>query len=221
MCVHVRDVAGGQAGVRECELDGARGAAALRFGLGDVVPVGRHAHTGVDAVDACTAGLRVCLGLENEGGCALAHDEAVAALVIGAGGAGRVVVARRECAHDGERGNGHRMQRGFGAADDDDIGATVLDHAGADGNRFGAGGAGGDGAVHTGLRAELEADPGGRAVGHELRDGEHRNPVPAAFTQGVVVAEHGDDAADAGGVGDAQTGLVHVIAEAGVGPGLA
>ena len=74
-----------RAGLLERREDGARGAAALGVGRGDVVRVARDAAAGDLGVDLRAAGVRVLLGLEDERGRALAHDEAVAVDVVGAG----------------------------------------------------------------------------------------------------------------------------------------
>src|SRR5690606_22159016 len=98
--VDVGDVVGGASGGVEGELHGAGGA--LGRVRGDVVGVGGHAAAYQLGVDLGAAGLGVLLGLEDQHGRALAHDEAVAVDGIGARGGGRVVVATRQRLHGGE-----------------------------------------------------------------------------------------------------------------------
>ncbi|MNR39358.1 hypothetical protein D3C85_1575650 [compost metagenome] len=82
------------------------------------------------------------LGFEHQGAGAFTHDEAVAVTVVGAGGVLGVVVAARERLHRGERGQRHRVDGGFGAAADDDVGLAGADQVQAHVDGFGAGRAG-------------------------------------------------------------------------------
>ena len=210
----------------ERHLDGAGAAATLGVGLGDVVGVVADAGAEDLGVDRRAAGTGVLLGLEDQHGAALAEDEAVAAGVPGARdrrGVAAVVAAGGlgERHHVGEGGHRQRVDRGLGAAGDDDVGAAEADQV--DGHRDGlvAGGAGRGGRVDRRAGAVLEADVGGRGVGHEHRHGERGDPTGALLEQRVVVGEQRGDAADAGGERDAEAlGLEAGALEAGVGPGL-
>ena len=96
------------------------------------------------------------------------------------------------------------MDARLGAAGDDDVGAAEAEQVQAPADRLGAGRAGADRRVHAALRADLEADRGGRAVGHEHRDGERGDPLGALLLQDVVLAEQGQRAADAGADDDGE-----------------
>ena len=138
MGIDVDEVACADARGLDGEAHGARGAFALGVGLGDVVGVGGDADAGDLGVDARSARDRVVVLLEDEAAGTLAHDEAVAGLVIRTAGGSRVVVAGRQRAHGGEGRDGDRVDAGFGAAGDDHVGAAGTDHLQADRDRFGA-----------------------------------------------------------------------------------
>ena len=84
MRVDVDHVLGLDPAVEHGCLQRAGGAEALGVRGGDVVGVGRHGGAGQFGVDPRAAGQGVLLGLEHQGAGALAHDEAVAAQVVGA-----------------------------------------------------------------------------------------------------------------------------------------
>ena len=172
--------------------------------------VGRHADRGELGVDPGTAGLGVLVLLEHHDGGALAHDEAVAAGVVGPRGGGDVVVAGGQGLHLREAGERQRVDRGLGATGDDDVGATRADHVVARAHRLRAGGAGRDGGVGAGARAELERDVAGRGVRHEHRDGEREDPAHALLLEDVPLVEQGPHAADAGADRDAEAQRVEL-----------
>ena len=215
-------------GLGERALDGAGAAAAGRVGLGDVVGVGGDAGAEHLGVDPGAAGQGVLLGLEDQHAGALAEHEAVAGGVPGPRDRGRVAallaaggLGQRH--HVGERRHRQRVDRGLGAAGDDDVGAAEADLVEGQRDRLVAGGAGGDRGVHRGPRADVQADVGGRGVGHQHRDRERRDPARALLLERVVVVEQRGDAADAGGHGDADPLAVEVVLDlrqARVRPGL-
>ena len=131
-----------------------------------------------------------------------------------------IVVAAGERLHRGECGQGHRVDRGFGAAAHDHVGLAGTDQVQAQVQGFGAGGAGGDGRVRAGPGAQVKAHRGGHAVGHEHRDGHGQDPAGALLLQRVPRVEQGPHAADAGGEGNGQAVVVD-FGDAGISPGLA
>ena len=82
---------------------------------------------------------------------AFAHDEPITVLVEGSRGLLRFVVALRQRAHVGESGEAHLEQRCLGAAGDDDVDLSPLDHAQCVEEGDDAAGAGGD-RTKVGLR---------------------------------------------------------------------
>ena len=86
--------------------------------------VGREAVPRHLGVDLGAAGLRVLQLLEHEHGARLAHDEAVAAGVEGAGRMLGIVVSLRESAHRGEAGDADLVDRSLGAAAEHDVRAA-------------------------------------------------------------------------------------------------
>jgi hypothetical protein len=91
----------------------------------------------------------VLLGLQHEHAGPLAHDEAVALGVEGAGGALRVVVAPGEGADDGHGGHGERRHRGLAAAGQQYFRLAQSDEVEGVANGVGSRGAG---AVDGGVR---------------------------------------------------------------------
>lgn len=130
---------------------------------------------------------------------ALAEYEAVAALVVRAGGTLGVVVVLGHRHHVGEGRDGQRVDGRLGTTGDDDVGTARADHLGRVADRFGAGRARADQRVNTRLRAEFEPDVGGRAVRHEHGDGVRGDAAYALLLEHVVLVEQGGDATDTGG----------------------
>src|SRR5690606_28670814 len=145
--VDVDDVAAGEAGVLHRDAHGPLLPGTGGVGRGDVVGVRAHADAGDLGVDARTARGGVLRALEDDDASALAEDEPVAGDVVGARGAGRVVVAGGQGAHLRERRDRHGVDGRLGAAGDDDVGAAGADHLDGVADGLGAGGAGGDGRV--------------------------------------------------------------------------
>ena len=94
-------------------------------------------------------------------------------------GARRLVVARRQRAHDGEAADAERRHRRLGAAGDHRVLLAVADQAERLADRLAARGAGaGRRVVHPGA-AEADRDVPGRHVGDQARDEERRHALPA------------------------------------------
>ena len=72
----------------------------------------------------------------------------------------------------------------------------------------------------AGAGAQVQADRGGDAVGHQHGNGHGQDAAGALFAQGVPGVQEGPDAADAGGEGHGEPVVVD-FGDAGVGPGLA
>ena len=131
-------------GLPERHLHRQLGAAAFGVRGGDVIGVARQAVADDLGIDLRAARLGVLIFLEHDDARALAHDEAVAVLVVGAAGLlGPVVEAHVERARLGEAGDAERIDRRFGTAGEHDVGVVVLDHPRRVADRMGAGRAGG------------------------------------------------------------------------------
>ena len=171
------------------------GSGAVRVGLGDVVRVGRVADARRHRVHAGAAAGGVLGRLQHHHARALAEHEAVPALVERPRRPLRLVVAGGQGPHRRERGDVQLQDRGLGAARHHDVGSSGPDHFHAVADRLGAGGTRADGRVHPGTGAELKPDPARRAVRHEHRDSERREPLPALLAQRVVGGQGGGHAA--------------------------
>ncbi len=96
---------------------------------GDVIGVARKAVTDHLGIDFRAARLGMLIFLEHDDARALAHDEAVAVLVIGAAGAGRIVAeAGGQRPRLAEAGNADRADRAFRAARQHHVGIVHRDH---------------------------------------------------------------------------------------------
>ena len=112
-------------GLHACVFEGIAhhevGTEAFGVGSGDVVRIGRHAHTCYFAVDLGTACLGVLEFFENEHTGAFAHNETVAAGGEGTRSVLGVVVARGEGVHSRETAHAGRPDSGFGTAGNNGI----------------------------------------------------------------------------------------------------
>ena len=157
--VDVVDVRRVDPGLADGALHGAKAAVAVVGGRGDVEGVAGEAVADHLGVDLRAARLGVLQLLEHQGAGALAHDEAVAVLVIGARAPGRVVVeVGRHGAAGDEAGDADLADRRLRAAGDHDVGVAVLDEAHGVAHRVGARGAGGDHRVIRALEAVADRD---------------------------------------------------------------
>src|SRR5690606_27898864 len=105
----------------------ARRTVAVFARCGHVEGIGAGAEAGELAVDARAALLRGLVFLQHQDAGAVAEHEAVAVLVPGPRGAGRIVVAGRHRAHRAEARDRGRRRAEFGAARDHRVGVAVLD----------------------------------------------------------------------------------------------
>ena len=103
---------------------------------------------------------------------ALAHHEPVAVHVERAGGALRLVVAGAQGPGLGETGDRDGVDAGLRTTGHHHVGVSVLDHLGGLGQALGTGRARRSRRVHTRAGAQLQADHGGRPVGHQHRHGQ-------------------------------------------------
>ena len=199
MGVDVVEVARLDAGALHGGAHAAEGAVAVRGRRGDVVGVAREAVADHLGVDLGAARLGVLVLFEHHDPGALAHDEAVAVLVVGAGSPGGVVVeAGGEGAAGGEARERQAVHGGFGAARHHHVGIAELDQPGRVADGVGPGGAGRDHGVVRALEAVSDGDlPGGEiddAAGNE----EGGDPARALVVQGHGGVVDAADAADAG-----------------------
>jgi hypothetical protein len=152
-----------------------RPVAAGAFGVRrrDVIGVARHAVADHLAIDLGAALLGALIFLQHDNAGALAHDEAVAILVVRTARLFRLVVAGGKRARLGEAGDAERAERAFGAAGEHHVGIVEHDHARGVADRVGAGGAGGDDRVIGAHQAVFDRDLAGNEVDqatvHEMR----------------------------------------------------
>src|SRR5690606_35718936 len=216
--IDVADLAGIDARVLDRIAHAARGALATLARRGHVVRVAAHAEADQLAVDARTARLGLVVVLEHEDARAVAHDEAVAALVPGPRGLLRLVVAGRQRLHRAEAAQRGRRGRVLGAAGDHRVGLAVLDHAHRQADVVGGRGARGDrGDVRT-LGAGHDRDLAGDHVDDGAGHVERRDLARAALgllERGLLDALQ---AADAGADGHADAlGRLTLDRDAGIG----
>src|SRR5215203_4224366 len=194
--VDVRDV---DAGALDRHLHAAIGAVAVLGRRGDVVGIARQAVADHLGVDPGAPRLRVRVLLEHDDAGALAHDEAVAVAIVGARGAGRIVVeVRRQRPAGGKAGERKPVDRRFRAAGEHDLGVAIGDEPRGVADRVRAGRAGGHDGVVRALEPVLDRDVARGEVDEPTRDEERRDAPRALLVQrdrGVIDAA---DAADAG-----------------------
>src|SRR3546814_17169065 len=114
--VDVADVRWVDAGVTDRVAHAARAALAVLAGRGHVERVAAHAETGELGVDARATRLGALVFLDHQDSGAVAHDEAVAALVPRPRCLLRPVVAGSQRLHRAESADGRGRGRGLGAA---------------------------------------------------------------------------------------------------------
>ena len=131
----------------------------------------------------CPALDRVLQLLQYEHCCALGQDESVPLGVEGARGAGRLVVALRQCAHRTEAGHGDRGDRRFCAATEHRLGATEADRVPRIADRHVRRSACSRFGEERSACPELDRDPAGRQVRKRLHDRERIDPVGASRLQ--------------------------------------
>ena len=151
-------------------------------------------HLGVDRRASRPGGLEL---LQHHHGRALAHDEALAERVEGAGRGARVAVADREAAHHAEAREDQRVDAALGASREDHVRIPVPDQLRALADRVRAGGAGGDDRVVRPAQAELDRDLPARRVDEDVGEERRRDPVRPSLPQDVVLAHQLVEAADA------------------------
>lgn len=226
MRVDMRDLGRLELGGVDQVLQRLRDAVAGRLRLGDVVRVGGDALPDGLGVDPRAAPGGVVGRLQDDGARALAHHKTVAGGVERTRGALRVLVVLRHRHHVAEGHDGQRVDGRLGAARDDHIGAAGADHLDGVADGLRARRARADRGVDTGAGADLQADVGRRAVGHQHRHGVRGHLADALLAQHVVLVEEGGHAADAGGhhraepVGVDRRVLARLGGETGVRPGL-
>ena len=162
-----------------------------------MVGVGAVAVADQLGVDAGAAGAGVIEFLEHEDAGALAHDEAVALLVEGAGGALGLVVASAHGLHGAEAADAQRDDGGLAAAGEHDLGVAHFE--GAPGLAQGMGG-GGAGRAMRDVGAAQVVDHGEHPAGHvqdEHGDHEGGEAAGAALEHDLVLFFGGAQAADA------------------------
>ena len=149
---------------------------------GDVIGVARQAVADHFGIDLGAARLGVLVLLEHDDAGALAHDEAVAVLVVGPRGLGRrVVEAGRQRAAGGEAGDRDAADRRFRAARHHHVGIAERDQARRVADRVRAGRAGGHDRMVRPLQAVLDRHVAGgeidQAAGNEERRHAARPPL--------------------------------------------
>lgn len=173
MRVDVVDGLTGQPRLVEGDPDGLGHLRAVRAESGHVVGVGAGRVPGDLGVDVRAAPAGAVQLLQDEDGGALAQYESVARRVEGAGGVGRVVVARRGGLDGVEAGQGDRGDRRVRRTGDHDVGRALADQFGGVADRVDSGGApGGDhgaGAFRTDRPGHLRGEGARHEVVVEVR----------------------------------------------------
>ncbi len=184
MGVDVVDLAGVDARILDRRLHGSEAAVAVLGGRGDVVGVAGQAVACDLGVDLRAARLGVLVLLEHQDARALAHDEAVAILVVRAAGLfRRVVEAGRHGPRGDEARHAHRADRRLCAARQHDVGVAVLDQPGRVADGVGAGRAGGDHRMVRPLESIADRNLAARQVYEGRGDEERAHPAGPLFVQ--------------------------------------
>ncbi len=137
--------------------------------------------------------------LEHHHAGALAHHEAVAVAVIGARGAGRLVVeGGAQRAAGGEAGERQAADRRFGAAGHHHVGIAEGDEACGIADGVGAGGAGRDHRVVRPLEAVGDGDIAAGKIDQAARNEERRDAARALVAEDEGGFSDAVDSADAG-----------------------
>ena len=141
-------------------------------GDGDVVGVARQAVADHLGVDLRAARLGVLVFLEHDDAGALAHDEAVAVLVVGARGLRRASSLKPvESARQAQKpAIAEAVDRRFGAARHHHVGVAERDQAAGVADRVRAGRAGRDDGVVRTLEAVLDRDVAGGEIDEPARE---------------------------------------------------
>ena len=156
---------------------------------------------------------------EDEYARALAAYKAVAVLVQGATGVGRVVVAGGKRLHGGEPADAQGCDGGLGAAGDHGVGVAALDDAKGIADGVGRRGAGGRGGLVGAARAKADGDVSSGQVDDGPGDEERRNLARTAGQHVGVFALDDVEAADSRADMDANAVTVRLVdLEAGAGP---
>ena len=184
MGVDIVDIFRVQAGLAQRHLHGTERARTFRMWRRHVIGIAGQAITDHFAINLGTARLGPLIFFQHHHASAFAHHETIAILIIGAAGAGGIVVEiGRKRAGLGETGDAQRAQRTFRTAGQHHIGIIQRDHAGGIANGMGAGGAGGDNRVVGAHQAifdrNLARDEIDQPTMHEMR----RHAARALFVQ--------------------------------------
>ena len=191
----------------------------FRMRRGDVIGVARHAVADELGVDFGAALLGALIFLEHDDPGALAHDEAVAVLVVGAAGLlGLVVEVGRERPRLREAGDAERAERAFGAAGEHDVGIVHRDHPRRVADRMGAGRAGGDDRMVGAHQAVFDRDLAGDEVDQPAVDEMRADPARPLLVEDERFLLDPGQAADAGADRDAgaEALLLAHVGEAGI-----
>jgi hypothetical protein len=148
--------------------------------------------------------------LEHHHAGALAEHKAVAVLVEGPAGPGRVVVALRQGPGRDKAAQAHGRDAGLGAAGDHHVGLAPLDGPQGVADGVGRRGAGrGDGGVGA-AQAEVDGDGAAGRVGDHLGDDERRDAAGPAVAEAVVLFLELGQPADTAAEDDAGAEGVHL-----------
>ena len=165
---------------------------------GHVIGVARQAVADHLGVDLRAARLGMLIFLEHDDARALAHDEAVAVLVVGAAGLLRLVVeVGAERPRLGEAGDADRADGRFRAAGEHDVGVVHRDHPRRIADRVGAGRAGGDHRMVGTHQPIFDRDLAGDEVDQPAVDEVRADPARPLLVQHEALALDARQAADA------------------------
>ncbi len=168
-------------------LHAAAGTFSARCRSGQMVGIGGQAVTTNLAIDFGPSFYRGLIFLKDNDSGPLGHDEAVAILIEGAAGSGRVTVAGGQGLHDVETTDGQRRDGRFGSTGDHSVGVAALDHAESVANGVGSGRTGGDRRNIWPFGTKTDGYLPGSQVDDQHRDEEGRYLLIPAIEHGLMV----------------------------------
>src|SRR5215203_5851759 len=194
--VDVANLLGVEAGILERVDHRPLYAVAVLIGRGHVVGVGRAPVAGDGGDRFCASAHRVLLALQDQSTGALAHHEAVAALVEGTASPGRVVIAAAHGAYRAEASHREGRYGGFRGAGDNHVGVFAPDQLQPLRDRLPSRSAGYNRTLARPRCAEQDSELPGRHVGDHHRDQERAHSSRSPLVHDPVLALPGREPSD-------------------------
>src|SRR5215210_3175984 len=194
--VDVSDLLGVEARILERVDHRPLDTAAVLIWRGYVVGVGGASVAGDGGDRFCAAALRVLLVLQDQCSCALAHHEAIAALVEGTACPGGVVVTAAHGPYRAKASHREGCDRGFRGAGYHHVGVPPPDELQTFRDRLPSRGAGENRTLARSRGAERDCELPGRHVGDHHRDQERAYPARPPFAHDPVLALPGREPPD-------------------------